>query len=156
MSKRKPTRAEIAAAPALTTFHPELRGEHASRDRCQVCGRAVEFPTIRREHGVHDEPLTGSEHFLVTCEKCELAVVAHPRFYSVVHGLDPDATGTHSLCTPCVHRRGLGCAHPLLKANGGPGLLLNFEHIRGIVCSRSGGARFPALAIRCQGFEEKK
>lgn len=90
---------------------------------CQSCGRTE--PPLRRwrEHDENDQP---EPIVVVLCDPCAKCLIEpHPRLYGVMQFGEP-LPGTMTICEDCVYRDGLACLHPLLKANGGPGLPLNF------------------------------
>ncbi len=147
------------AAAAIRAAVPLSRLPSAGRDplhRCDVCGNPCEDLRAWRECDERDAPtlvlvFVGEDH--VDCRK---ALDKHPRLYREETG----APGHFpALCGPCVHRRGLGCGHPDLKANGGQGLRVDLtDPMRGIVCmlGRDGPIRIPRRAMRCAGRDTER
>lgn len=150
MSK-KPTPSEIRAVLPLSKMC--TRGEDPILV-CGICGQKAEQLDAWIEHDEFDRPLLdGPEHlvFLGTDHAaCNRQLTLHPRLYERVTG----RPGTFPrLCGPCVNRRGFDCAHPKLKANGGPGLLVQIsDPLRGaIICGRGGRQRVLKPAVSCEG-----
>lgn len=157
MSK-KPSAAAIFAELQLSE-RPE-RGEDAILV-CNICGREVDpsdLPlTLWREHDEHDLPIAGASALVFIGQgrdhaSCRRVLEKHSRLYA-----EAQAQPGHfpSLCGPCVHRGGLACSHPDLKANGGAGLLITLDGLASmIICSRGRrrGCDVPVRnAVRCAG-----
>jgi hypothetical protein len=92
---------------------------------CRACGLRVPDATLPltawQEHDQldHPEPIV-----VVLCKTCSDALIEkHPRLYRPLREHEP-WPGAMPLCVDCVHRDGVRCRHPDLKANGGTGLLL--------------------------------
>lgn len=89
--------------------------------RCQGCGTEGPGLSRWREHDANDSP---TPVVVVLCKRCEdERIEKHPRLYARLSENEP-APGSMGLCADCRHRDGTACAHPDLKANGGPGLML--------------------------------
>lgn len=59
---------------------------------------------------------------VILCTKCaDKLIEKHPRLYARVPQNKP-MPGSMMQCNACVHRDGVKCSHPALKANGGIGL----------------------------------
>ena len=103
--------------PRLTQTLPPLRGAL----RCQQCGNPlVDF---WQEHDHRDQPEPRAE---ALCLRCSTAIIGpHPRLYRRLQKHEP-FPGVMAICGDCTHRRSTQCTHKDLKANGGPGLSLNF------------------------------
>lgn len=88
---------------------------------CQGCGGPAR--QLWEEHDDNDKP----EQILVAlCDACsDRLIEPHPRLYRIVHEHEP-RPGAMPVCSSCGWRKGLNCTHADLKANGGPGLPLNF------------------------------
>jgi hypothetical protein len=121
-----------------------------------VCGREDEFLEPWREHDERDAPIAGAAAVVLLGsskdhDACHEVLKRHPRLYA------PDMGSPGSfpvLCGPCDHRRGAGCAHPDLKANGGAGLrvVANAPFGRMILCTRESGCLTPPkVAVTCDG-----
>lgn len=147
---KKPTATSIAAAVPLSKAAARPADPITA---CNVCGHESDSLSVWREHDEWDRPLSGTE-ILVFIGKdhsaCIKAMEAHPRLYDEVSG---DAGHFPRLCGPCEARKGLACAHPDLKTNGGPGLLVHVsDPMRGaIVCGSRGRIRIVKHAITCAG-----
>ena len=64
---------------------------------------------------------------VLLCPPCSARLIEpHPRLYYGLPFNEPFA-GTMGLCVPCRFRAGVRCTHPDLKANGGPGLMLQAD-----------------------------
>lgn len=92
---------------------------------CQSCGAShnagQEHANCYREHDDRDRP---ENFFLFLCDACYKHLVPpHPRLYSNVAANAP-LPGCMLCCKECEFREGLLCGHPALKANGGPGLVI--------------------------------
>lgn len=93
-------------------------------DRCKGCGESADL-LAWSECNEWDEPQRPAI-LLVLCQRCSDRLInAHPRLYLRVDRLEP-RPGIMALCVDCLFRRGLQCAHPKLKANGGAGLEVQF------------------------------
>lgn len=94
---------------------------------CNVCGQTSARLGAYQAHDERDHPLPmpaslifiGKDH-----DACMRALDKHPRLYAETRG---DPGHFPFLCGPCAQRDGLACRHPKLKANGGPGLLVNLQ-----------------------------
>lgn len=96
---------------------------------CQRCETEGELDVeIRRwqEHDGNDRP---EPRYVLLCGPCGDRIVdPHPRLYRKLGQHEP-APGAMPICAACVYQHlqeHLGCGHPDLKANGGPGLQLTF------------------------------
>jgi hypothetical protein len=118
---------------------------------------AVPGLDIWQEHDEADQP----EHiYVVLCDPCAARLIEpHPRLYRRLDRWEP-APGIMPACRDCVHRKGLACGNPLLKANGGPGLPINAPiEGEGFACTRGKGCRWfvqYAHAPECKGWRAKK
>ncbi len=64
---------------------------------------------------------------VLLCPSCSTRIIKpHPRLYYVLPFNEPFA-GTMGLCVSCRLRVGVRCTHPDLKANGGPGLVIQAD-----------------------------
>ncbi len=64
---------------------------------------------------------------VLLCPPCSARLIEpHPRLYYVLPFNEPFA-GTMGLCAPCRFRDDVRCTHPDLKANGGPGLIIQAD-----------------------------
>lgn len=89
-------------------------------DACQCCGQAwdvtryIECDEADRETSVA----------ITVCDDCaRIHIEPHPRFYRELEHNRP-FPGAMDCCIDCQHRDGMACQHPLLTANGGPGLAI--------------------------------
>lgn len=101
-------------------------------DRCRSCG--IDAATMERRgyplerHIECDEwdQHTPASPIVVLCHPCARRLIEpHPRLY-VPLSSDKPWPGCMPICADCCHRDGVRCAHPMAKANGGTGVLLNF------------------------------
>jgi hypothetical protein len=130
---------------------------------CQSCGISAEphqeILQVWREHDDEDQP---QPLYLVLCARCgDEFIEKHPRLYDTVHRCEP-APGVMPACVDCKHAKDLQCHNPLLKANGGPGLPLNYPPpSRGFIDWRDKAGRrkgspmtFWHGPVTCRGREE--
>lgn len=90
---------------------------------CQACGSTIAQVARWREYGDNDRP---TSVIIVLCTICsDNLIEPHPRIYEELQPCEPDP-GSMTICSDCIHRKHLCCQSPLLKANGGPGLRLQF------------------------------
>ena len=156
MGKRSPGASAVRAAMSLSATRPA-----DPLSCCNVCGQPSDSLSLWYEHDEWDQMYTTgnlSDYFVYIGKDhpaCIKKMEAHPRLYGEGRG-DPGAFPR--LCGPCVHRRGLACAHPDLRKNGGAGLLVNlYDPLRGaIVCSSRGRVTVVNHALKCAGREERK
>lgn len=133
-------------------------------DGCQNCGNGPATHTELHRWQECDGQDRKTPIVVVLCKRCsDRLIEPHPRLY---HRLEPNAPlpGTMALCVKCRHRDGLGCRHPKLKANGGPGLNIAITPpSRGFwdgadpkTGRRTGGMfeHWPSPATACEGREE--
>jgi len=93
---------------------------------CSGCGvhrpndmRLLPGLTLWQECDENDKP---ELRYLWLCIDCSNKLIEpHPRLYERLHSFTP-VIGAMSMCTDCVHRKGLSCAHPEARINGGPGI----------------------------------
>lgn len=102
-------------------------------DRCQACGSPCDL-ALWREHDEQDRP----EAIVVNlCDRCSRKLIEpHPRLYEELARNAP-WPGAIGICTACVHRDGLRCAHPDAKANGGIGVALTIARPHQVHLCRS-------------------
>jgi hypothetical protein len=129
-----------------------------SLDACMNCQRTWEECDLSRwqEHDDQDQP---EPVIFVLCTPCSRAIIdPHPRLYRQLPRNEP-MPGAMLLCEGCPHRDGLGCRHPDLKANGGPGLAIMAPRPTvAFVDGTRGGKRtgwketwWPGPPTRCKG-----
>jgi hypothetical protein len=114
--------------------------------RCQACGAE---PDDRlelqrwRECDAWDKP---TSVVVILCRACSRRLIAeHPRLYVAVDALAP-APGLMALCVGCRRRDGVSCTSPLLKANGGPGMVITFPKPDAVhLCFGGGHGEFRQL-----------
>lgn len=150
---KKPAAAIILGATSLTAAR---RGEPLLC--CTICGVAVDpldLPvSVWREHDERDEPSAGVDALVFVGQgrehaACRKRLHDHPRLYAEVAG---DPGYFPELCGACIHRKGLACKHPELRANGGPGLGVHLDRFAMVVCVRGAGCAKPIHhAVRCSG-----
>jgi len=110
------------------------------------------------ERGVHvwqerDDADQPEPIAVLLCPPCSARLIEpHPRLYYGLPFNEPFA-GTMGLCVPCRFRDGVRCTHPDLRANGGPGLIIQADTPipapgRRRVCVRA--------AMGCAGREQRK
>jgi len=99
-------------------------------DECQACGGQYVLPGDCAYRGEfqrwqeHDDNDLPEPIIVVLCETCsDRLIEKHPRLYRQLQGFEP-WPGSELICRGCVHRIGVSCRHPDLKANGGTGLHL--------------------------------
>jgi hypothetical protein len=95
---------------------------------CQACGKSFEDPDLEMvrwtEHDENDRP---TSTIVVLCQACSGAIIdPHPRLYDRLERNRP-IPGAMGDCVHCRHREGLACRHPVLKANGGAGLVIRSD-----------------------------
>lgn len=130
---RAPSAAQIRAAP-LTRRRP-LDPLCA----CGICGEIAEEFVLWRECDERDRPIAGDGALVFVGlghEHCEAVLDAHPRAYERAYGLPGHLP---LLCAGCDFRRGMGCSHPALKANGGAGLLVSYHGLSNVIICGQGG-----------------
>jgi hypothetical protein len=147
----------------LTTFN-----------RCQLCGHEGDICDFQMwlECDEADKPEPGN--VIVVCRpeqspECQKVIDDHPRAYFLVPWGQGEPGWLMLLCGNCPNRTlngtVCGCKHPHLKANGGDGLLIEFNSPFGnnaTVCfhTEDGGHRcvdwFPKPAITCEGHPTEK
>lgn len=128
-------------------------------DRCRLCGRAeldvVEL-VLYQECDLWDKP---EPRFLLACrgKACLRCIDDHPRLYVSLNAQAGGPGHWRLICDDCDHRRGFSCAHPYLKANGGPGLEVKHSGMSGFACGSGGCRQIHPTAYRCTGktVEEK-
>lgn len=148
-----------------------LRGPR-DLQHCQACGTRGQLPgaeppallavelQVWREHDDQDKP---EPLFLVLCGDCAgRRIEKHPRLYAEVDFRSPEP-GVMPVCVLCRHREGFRCANPIAKANGGPGLRLDFptplegfiDYSTGPKGGRRAGHRFVSYRgpVTCAGRE---
>jgi hypothetical protein len=116
-----------------------------------ICGRPAEELGLWREHDEHDLPtesfvFIGNDH-----AACLKLMKDHPRLYAEEMG----KPGMFPICGPCRHRRAHACRHPKLKANGGPGVLVQLRPLvppNVIICPPPAGPK--ARATSCEGLKD--
>jgi len=150
--------AEAAQREAIRTSSP-LSIVSLTSDRmacCNVCGGPSEVLEVWRAHDERDQPIAGN-HALVflgagdSHKACHAKLDAHPRAFAEEEGR---VGHLPRLCGPCTFRRGLACAHPDSKANGGAGLEIRVAAMSGVVCfgkGRGGCKRILQPALECVG-----
>lgn len=134
---------------------------------CQSCGKtatAAEWNGMLqcwREHDHQDAP-TGV--VVMLCPRCAGSLIEpHARLYSREPANKPVPGAMPHLCPGCPHHDGaLACGHPLLKANGGPGLnMAVVQPLRGFADGTDKHGRrtgwrieiWPSPASACSGRE---
>lgn len=158
MKKPKPT--AIAAAVPLTTLIAE-----GNIDRVKMCG-LCRSPSetgldVMRECGLNDKPLAGLDALIFVGrgdahKPCRKAVDDHPRLYETVQAQPGQMA---KICGDCIHRKGLRCAHPGARANGGPGIEIKMRRpapFQGVVCIRGPKGKNlapPREGVACSGRE---
>lgn len=93
------------------------------------------------------------------CAACSKRLIdPHPKLYIPIEADEPDP-GSMPTCVYCVHRQGLRCRSPLLKANGGPGLPMvhpkpTWMHVCGTRNGRRTGWTTSVFrgAVTCKGL----
>jgi hypothetical protein len=155
---KKPAASVIRSTVPLTQ-RPE-RGADPLAGHCNVCGLPADPVLLQawREHDERDLPIHGPDAlvYLDSSHKDRKKILDdHPRLYAEDAGT-PGAFP--KICGPCVNRRGLGCAHPDLRANGGDGLRVQIsDPFRGaILCGRHGQIRPVKHAFGCDGLKTKE
>lgn len=142
-----PPLAERRAWPKLseTLAHPRRP------DGCQSCG-ATSAELVRWEECDEWDRQTGV--LVVLCLPCDKRLInPHPRLYRHVHRWQP-WPGAMELCVACTHRDGLHCAHPDLRANGGPGLGITFPKPDDVILCPGGLRRlYQGPPTKCEGRE---
>lgn len=74
-----------------------------------------------REHDQQDKP---ENIIVVLCRECsDRLIEPHERLYDCI-GIFAPAPGAMKICVQCEFRQGLHCSNPLLKENGGEGMIL--------------------------------
>lgn len=128
---------------------------------CQSCGQTADPSdgVALRKWRECDEWDKATRVIVVLCTRCSKRLIdPHPRLY-VATSWDEPVPGAMELCVSCVHQAGLACLHPLLKANGGPGLEVRFpQPVRGFLCGpRVGGpfVQWTGKPSACAGREER-
>lgn len=132
---------------------PRLTDEARAPDlvRCQLCGGGDLPLTVFEQCDEDDQP---EGRLLTACSRreCSRRIKDHPRLYRDVD-VRPGAIA--ALCVDCVHRDGLRCRHPDLRANGGAGLVLTLSSLMGagvVVCVKGRGCGpLPRRATACKG-----
>jgi hypothetical protein len=126
---------------------------------CQACAASL-YGSARQVWIECDESDTPTDTVVVLCQKCAGRIIEpHPRLYSQMAEHAPHPGTMPHLCHDCAHRRGLKCAHPSLKANGGEGLLIHHPapftaHITCSPRSKSGWYKvYSGPATGCAGRE---
>jgi len=132
------------AAPPASSTKPVDIPEDPSDDDARRMGdeviRALEAARTRplrawQEHDDEDRPETIA---VVLCRACSSRLInPHPRLYQEL-ALNQPFAGVMDLCVSCRFRDGVRCAHPDLKANGGPGLVIPSPPVAH-VCGRFAG-----------------
>lgn len=120
-------------------------------DTCQACGIGADMfgaELLQRwqECDAWDQPTPA---VVVLCEPCGKRLIdPHPRLYVALHPWEP-MPGAMLLCDGCTLQRDLACTSPAAKANGGPGVELQYPApIRGFVCVRPRSASGPYVQWR--------
>lgn len=92
-----------------------------------------------REHDQQDKP---QNIIVVLCKECsDKLIEPHERLYECI-GLWAPAPGAMRICVHCKFREGLHCSNPLLKENGGEGMILKMPTpARGFVDGTDGKGR---------------
>ncbi len=119
---KKPPATAIRAAMQLSAQRPE-----DPLSACNICGCASDDMGAWREHDERDQPIAGDDYVVFIGKDhsgCMKVMKKHPRLYAEEAGRPGHFP---ALCGPCRFRRDLGCTHPELKANGGPGLLVTID-----------------------------
>ncbi len=146
---KKPNASAIQKSEPLTPIE-----FHGDPTRCNVCGAPSPELGIWRAHDERDQPIrsTGALIFLGNDHAaCKKRLDDHPRLYAEEMGLPGHFP---RLCGGCSFRAGLGCTHPKLKKNGGPGLNVQLSGMFGnvIICRRGHGCERPLkTALSCEG-----
>lgn len=125
--------------------HPEI---------CQGCGEHQHDVQLRRwrECDAWDKP---TRRVVVLCEPCSKREIdKHPRLYIALQPNEP-AIGTMRLCIDCTWRRGVDCAHPDAKPNGGAGLKITSpKPIAAFLCPGGLTRLWQPGTIECAGRTE--
>lgn len=146
----KPSPSAIRAAAPLSASSYRAPDPLAC---CNVCGKPARVYQAWREHDERDRPIAGAAALVFLGDDhaaCQKKLMAHPRLYAQERG----APGHFPLlCSRCTFRDGLGCTHPKLKANGGPGLIVHLDAMAMVVCVKTahGSGRPLSQALTCEG-----
>lgn len=133
---------------------------HGDGERCQLCGRLGVLDASLHLWVECDDRDVPTAALLVCCGACEKREIEpHPRLYQRVANNEP-RPGAMVQCAGCRFLEAIPlrrCAHPQLKANGGPGLVLRApKPIRAFLCGTGlGGLHtlYPKPPV-CTGREE--
>ena len=103
--------------PRLTETLP-----HRAADRCNRCGYGLPGPHNLQVWQEHDDGDRPELRYVLLCKPCADKVIErHPRLYRLADRNEP-CPGVMGQCEECIHRDGLVCRCPEMKANGGPGV----------------------------------
>lgn len=144
--------------PRLSTDLPNT----PSSVRCQACGNGLSSRPIQIWNEHDDSDMVDSKHFVALCIPCSNDLVEpHARLYSRTPENAP-LPGAMRVCSTCQHANGLACTSPLLKGNGGPGLLVRHsEPMTALVDGTRNGRRCGwSVAVyrdvpTCDGYEQE-
>lgn len=94
---------------------------------CQACGIMRGHVRDLRRWRECDEWDKATRVIVVLCAECsDRLIEPHARLYIAIEHNAP-LPGAMDLCSLCRHRDGTRCASPLLKANGGAGLRVEYS-----------------------------
>lgn len=118
-----------------------------SPTECQSCGSTAEFLQRWEECNELDQR---TARVVVLCAPCAKRLIEpHPRLYHQLATNEPHAGSMAHLCGPCAHRDGVTCRCPLLKANGGPGMMITYPKPESMfLCGRGAGSGFRQVFSR--------
>ena len=123
---------------------------------CQQCG-ATEQLVYWQECDDEDQ---GTRAFVILCRSCsDQLIEKHPRLYRDIDAKTP-MPGAMPICLDCNMRVGKGCASPVARFNGGPGLEYEpkgqMVHLCRVPRSKSGWQYFAEGPVtKCSGKVEK-
>ena len=131
-------------------------------NQCQLCGREGDICSFQMHQECSEDDKPEKDRYLIICREgnCYQRLLDHERLYKHVPWGMGQAGALMLLCSDCPSRKNFSCAHPDLKANGGPGLLVNLANPLGILHmswhGESPGPQWPTPATACEGHPTKK
>ncbi len=145
-----------AAPPAPAELPADPSDDDAKRmgDEVMQAWESARTRPLRawQEHDDEDRP---EPIAVVLCRVCGRRLIGpHPRLYQEL-ALNQPFAGVMELCVSCRFRNGVRCAHPDLKANGGPGLAIpspSFAHVCGRLAGPSGDV-YLHPPTSCAGYD---
>ena len=95
---------------------------------CQLCGfLSDDICSFRMWYECDDNDRPEKDKVIVACRGCERVIQDHPRLYQQIEWGMGDAGHFILVCENCQWRKGIDCANPKLKKNGGDGLKLEMS-----------------------------